>query len=1739
MTSQTTQIQALIKEIDVVLSKSGPGLLWGLTSEAQQQRTVLVQTRNYLVALLQAGSSASPSLNQYAQAQVPAAESAQQVLQAMMQEMSYLRTNVMQPLRSDLEMLQQQRAALQQEVRQLEAQRQQYELPPVNQQMMDELMRSLMARVQERLSTQLSQMGTALPSDSTETDQLVLKLDASLRVMFESLQADLQSYQRSLSAGLEKMHTLGQQSEAIFAALVNRLAQQLGREASGYLRPGEGVSDVQIDRLLSELGLPNTAASASSSPQLSMTPAPDLLNVELEPLPSSGAIEEEITLLQTDPLPSPPVDEEITLFQMDAPPAPAQTDAADAELDNFYESLFGDRALPYTEAATESQIAAPAIEPEAVEPAIEPETAAPETAAPEAIEPEAAPTEDSATEPEDLDSLFANLDAPSVPAADSPAAEPAPPTSPQSLESFLFTSPEPEAVPEIPDAADVASSGEEEPFRVTSLSELIDQTTPEISPVDTAATLPTSSSDVDEDTYIPAPPEEDLLVGQATDDRTGLDFQLNDEMLRQLSTDLSNLEAGEPPLESAAELSELEASVSPSLDLDDLFDSEPATDLPADTSFSADVAFSLEGPLDLFAPPPDELASDAELRDLLAIHTPPDAPPDLPPDAPPPEPVPSPDAPPDLPLPLAVTTNRLAADVDDLFPLTVTPPVVETPAAVAEAQVAIEPVEPALESLEPAIEPVTPAIEPIESVESLEPVEPVEPALESLAPTIQPVEPAATVEAPTEPSADSAAISLEDLFSENASILPESLASTDSEVEVTSSPEAELTLEDLFVSAADTPELTGTADLALDDLAADLPVQAESAPEPFDAIELEELLDLSPTEAPEVEPESATPSLAEQALLGELLFADTPALPEPLAPEEAGLTLDSLPLDQPSAAATESALIDVTPLDQPEQATAEEVFSPFDLDEADAEANQLTLDDFLIDRPSEGRSNPEAEMPDDLLLEELPLEELPPEYLPAEDLSPEENAFSLEGLDRLFEDAPESEPEASSSTNAAIEKKNTTITTELVPPAADTDWIELPTELEPDPSPDPSDVDSEPIAAALTAPLAPAISTIAASAEEDTVPFDPPESHPPASTGASANVWSLGLDIGTTGISAVLLNRLSCELFPIYWAEGSERTFRLPTRVYSSEDGAGSIASTASTRITLMPLRDEVSPSSVRLLQNFKPDLRLGIPHYSPETKGWEPVVQWSNQQTVNLSVIHQGLQTLLVTLSTQRSPVTAAAAPLSCGAVGLETGAFQMALQQLAQVIVGYPINCSDTYSLNIREAILGARLVAQPEQVCFVEDAIAAVLSGLRSADGRTVILPSGLAQKSQLHNTDWQGGTLAISAGAIATELAIVDFPETMTMGYRLSYADFTLRSLAYGGNAIDQDIVCQLLYPTRFRQPRRSQNRNLLGAGEAAPTGSDGGNWQTDPQVGTWEGLALADLMLPLPGEPDAIHRLRLQQHLESSPFGQHLLEAARHLKLILQHQDQFTFELGDQQWRLTRQDLGSQVILPYIQRLNRELNALLSQTGMPLQAIQQVICTGGTASLRAIARWLRQKLPNATIIQDTYARVGAIEPRSLTCSRIAYGLATLPLHPQVLDLPRQQYSDYFLLLELLRALPDQPLTAGAVMQLLERRGINTQACHGHVLALLEGHLPPGLVPTEQEADALGALSERLAAVSRQNPEYAVLLTAPLFHKLDQQTYQPNPEQWQRFEQYLSTLLASTHQTLAEPLTLHMG
>ncbi|NJR62104.1 MAG: hypothetical protein HC769_26725, partial [Cyanobacteria bacterium CRU_2_1] len=373
------------------------------------------------------------------------------------------------------------------------------------------------------------------------------------------------------------------------------------------------------------------------------------------------------------------------------------------------------------------------------------------------------------------------------------------------------------------------------------------------------------------------------------------------------------------------------------------------------------------------------------------------------------------------------------------------------------------------------------------------------------------------------------------------------------------------------------------------------------------------------------------------------------------------------------------------------------------------------------------------------------------------------------------------------------------------------------------------------------------------------------------------------------------------------------------------------------------------------------------------------------------------------------------------------------------------------------------------------------------------------------------DWQGNTLVLNAGAIATELALVNLPATLT---DLSHSDFHIRSFPFAGNGIDQDIIIQLLYPL-LQIPDADRVNPMAHLDLSLETVS-------------LEGLNLEHLTLPAPGEPDLLNRYGLQQRLESMRTGQILLEVARCVKIVLQLQNRFTLRLGDRRWTILRQDLGSKVLLPYVQRLNRELNSLLAQLETPVSAVNQVICTGGTASMGAIARWLRQKLPNATIIQDTYARPVVPQDNCISsCSRVAYGLAVLPLHPKVLDSPRQAYSDYFLLLELLRSFPNRSMSVSEVLQMLHQRGIDTQACHSQILSLLDGYLPPGLVPSEPEAIAL-------TRESSTNPDLKAVQIAPLFHKQANQMYRPNRYQWNQLKRYLDTLLSHTHQKLDKPL-----
>ncbi len=628
---------------------------------------------------------------------------------------------------------------------------------------------------------------------------------------------------------------------------------------------------------------------------------------------------------------------------------------------------------------------------------------------------------------------------------------------------------------------------------------------------------------------------------------------------------------------------------------------------------------------------------------------------------------------------------------------------------------------------------------------------------------------------------------------------------------------------------------------------------------------------------------------------------------------------------------------------------------------------------------------------------------------------------------------------------------------------------------------------------------------------------------------ASESVWYLGIDFGTTGISATLLNRSTATIYPLYWSADNQtqaqiqaqvkpRSFRLPAEVYVPT----AVVSPPQTNVEKVNENESTTSTPSSWVQNIfsaqlKPYLQICIP-YKNERQKWQPVLQLNEVVTVPLVWVVRSLSKLLLTLKSDRQSTTVG---LTAAAVDIEEQTFHHIINNLAGVICTCPSHCSEQYRFNLREALLLSQLVQHPQQVFFIEEGIATILSELDGASGETVKFSSreGLTV-ARTDGNPFLGNTLAIGIGASATEMALVDVPENLE---DLTHTDFILHSFAYGGKGVEQDIVCQLLLPPKWRKSRTP--------GQSDQTiSSNSGHWQPAfPHLDDirLSSLAWEELNLPRPGEPDIIERIRLEQRLLSSPLGKALLDAASALKLILQHQESFTLELADQRWVLQRRDLEAQVFVPFVRRLNRELNRLLVAKGIPTEAINQAILTGGVASITAVSRWTRQKLPNAKITQDVY-----LSENAPICSRVAYGLSLLPLHPQVLEIPRQQYTDYFLFTELLRLVPERALSFGEVIQLFEARGINTRSCQQRLLAFLEGELPQGLIPSSTDF-------AWLTQISTENSEYKASTAAALFEKQGSLTYSPNSAQLKSLRQYLDAIKASTQQSLEEPYTVNFA
>ncbi|MEG5160572.1 hypothetical protein QUB37_09005 [Microcoleus sp. AT3-A2] len=322
MNSQKYKIQALIAEIDEVLSKPAPRLPWTGSIDTVHQRQLLERVRAYLVSsdskLTAPKAPARPNVRPQpvpvpkVPLPAPGPSAAEQIMLAVTGEISHLRSSLTGPLQEDIEALRQEQQALIQEIKQLEAKRQQQQSlaqqQANQQQIIAEFLQVLTARLEETLTSDFSQILSSLenqllqssavpyslgsgpdeqsaidvtlnPQTSEEhplltpaqrleqmqlfqshADSLLMSLDSRMAIVFEALQANLQSYQASLRQELENMYGLSQQSEAMFAALVNHLASQLGREASSYVQQ--------------PIDLANETVTPTAADRSSVAPAP-------------------------------------------------------------------------------------------------------------------------------------------------------------------------------------------------------------------------------------------------------------------------------------------------------------------------------------------------------------------------------------------------------------------------------------------------------------------------------------------------------------------------------------------------------------------------------------------------------------------------------------------------------------------------------------------------------------------------------------------------------------------------------------------------------------------------------------------------------------------------------------------------------------------------------------------------------------------------------------------------------------------------------------------------------------------------------------------------------------------------------------------------------------------------------------------------------------------------------------------------------------------------------------------------------------------------------------------------------------------------------------------------------------------------------------------------------------------------------------------------------------------------
>jgi drug/metabolite transporter (DMT)-like permease len=177
-------------------------------------------------------------------------QTAETLLRSVTQDLRILQQDLLTQLNQDISRLQAEKSRLLNDIEKLQTQQQtlqsQHEIDLSRQQLAQQqawakqlalvLANHLQTALNERLNQSLGayqgmpQVTGTNPS-SDQSYRLAASLDDTVNRTFASLRHDINSYQSSLAQQLERMHTLGQQGEAILEVLVKRLSQQLQVEA--------------------------------------------------------------------------------------------------------------------------------------------------------------------------------------------------------------------------------------------------------------------------------------------------------------------------------------------------------------------------------------------------------------------------------------------------------------------------------------------------------------------------------------------------------------------------------------------------------------------------------------------------------------------------------------------------------------------------------------------------------------------------------------------------------------------------------------------------------------------------------------------------------------------------------------------------------------------------------------------------------------------------------------------------------------------------------------------------------------------------------------------------------------------------------------------------------------------------------------------------------------------------------------------------------------------------------------------------------------------------------------------------------------------------------------------------------------------------------------------------------------------------------------------------------------------